>query len=280
MTEEPLEELPELAELEPLEELPKLPEFDPAGGPAVKSALAEEQAPGDAKSAEAGLQKRQLEQAPIILRKAAKIVLIGSLLPWLVGPKAGAASVDWLTLYGAKALALLAGFVFHQAYMATHGGKAWGFLDHLAKAHKMAVPVLAGLIAIASIVPIFMTDGLPDQFAAVGEVATLLLAAATFSHIFGYEHGGKFNPIFPLMFLGPGIAGLLGIFGAVGEFGGDGNKLVLLAGLAGLIVVGVGGMMAIYTMVVAMKQAKAEGDLKRAAALEKRKAARASRRST
>ena len=40
----------------------------------------------------------------------------------------------------------------------------------------------------------------------------------------------------------------------------------------------VGGMMAIYTMVVAMKQAKLEGDMKRTVALEKRKAARASRK--
>ena len=277
MTEEPLEELPELAELEPLEEPSKIPDFKPDGGAAAQAALATESSPPASKAADGGLKKRQLEQAPIILRKAAKIVLIGSLLPWLVGPKAGTVPVDWLTLYGAKALALLAGWVFHQAFMATHGGKAWGFLDHLSKAHKMAVPVLAGFIAIGSFVPIFMTDAL-DQFAAIGEVTTLLLAAATFSHIFGYEHGGKFNPLFPLMFLGPGIAGLLGIFGAVGRFGGDGNKPALLAGLVGLIIVGVGGMMAIYTMVVAMKQAKLEGDMKRTVALEKRKAARAARK--
>ncbi|TDJ68043.1 MAG: hypothetical protein E2O39_13730 [Planctomycetota bacterium] len=277
MTEEPLEELPELAELEPLDEPSKLPEFNPDGGATAQSALAAESSPPAPKAADSGLQKRQLEQAPIILRKAAKIVLIGSLLPWLVGPKAGTVPVDWLTLYGAKALALLAGWVFHQAFMATHGGKAWGFLDHLSKAHKLAVPILAGLIAVGSFVPIFMTDGL-DLFAAIGEVTTLLLAAATFSHIFGYEHGGRFNPIFPLMFLGPGIAGLLGIFGAVGRFGGDGNKPALLAGLVGLIIVGVGGMMAIYTMVVAMKQAKLEGDLKRTVALEQRKAARAARK--
>ena len=53
---------------------------------------------------------------------------------------------------------------------------------------------------------------------------------------------------------------------------------LVVVGLLGNLVVAVGGLMAIYTMYVAMKQAKIEGDLKKAAAREARKAQRASRR--
>lgn len=229
-------------------------------------------------------EKRELEQAPILLRKASLILLIGALFPFF------AALQDDFGAWGAwaiaKVLALAAGWIFHQGYVATHGGKEQQFVGHrsdprrrpdatknfverLADAHPLAPAILSGAIAVGAFVPAFLAGAIG---AIGGEVATLLLASATFSHIFGYEHGGKFNPIFPLMFLGPGIAGVLNVFGAVARFG-DSAGLALL-GLLGSVIVGFGGLMAIYTMYVAMKQAKVEGDRKRQEMREYRKAQR------
>ena len=105
---------------------------------------------------------------------------------------------------------------------------------------------------------------------------TLLLAAATFSHIFGYEHGGKFNPIFPLMFLGPGISGMLNIWGAALLFRTSTGMAII--GLLGSVTVGFGGLLAIYVMYVSMKQAKVQGDLKREALRQHRKQQREAQR--
>ena len=64
------------------------------------------------------------------------------------------------------------------------------------------------------------TTGGNDYWArAILEHATLLLGLATFAHILNYSYGGKFNPVFPLMFLGPAVAGLLNLFGAFGKMG-------------------------------------------------------------
>ena len=56
--------------------------------------------------------KRELEQAPLMLRKAAKILFLGAILPFsvaIVYAGAGPEPVPWAALYGAKALALTGG---------------------------------------------------------------------------------------------------------------------------------------------------------------------------
>ena len=112
-------------------------------------------------------------------------------------------------------------------------------------------------------------------FRAVMEMGTLFLALATLAHVLAYEYGGKFNPIFPLMFLGPAIAGVLQALGAFGLMGK--HPLVPLGILGSLIVAG-GGFMAMYTMFVSMKEAKVQGEIKAAAMREERKRQRAARR--
>ena len=107
------------------------------------------------------------------------------------------------------------------------------------------------------------------------EISTLFLALATFAHVLAYEYGGKFNPVFPLMFLGPAIAGGLNVIGAAREIG---DHPLALVSLIGSLIVAAGGVMAMYTMYVSMKQAKIEGDLKRAAQREARKNERGKRR--
>jgi hypothetical protein len=252
-------------------------------------------------------QKRELEEAPIMLRKASIILLAGTLLPWLVAVKT--AEIPWGPLLAAKALACIAAWIIHQGYLATHGGKAVGFIAQLSgvgngasepavtekgrrekpsggqaavnKLKASLVPLLGWAVVVGAL---FLMNSMwpmvsdPDTLemvkapgfaAAVGEVLTLLLASNTYSHIFGYEHGGRFNPLFPLMSLGPGIAGLLGTLGAFGN-----NPI----GGLGCIIVAAGGILACYVMVVSMKQAKIEGDRKRNEMREARKQARAAQR--
>ena len=106
------------------------------------------------------------------------------------------------------------------------------------------------------------------------EKGFLILAGLTMTHIYDYEHGGQFNPMFPLMFLAPGIAGVLSL---VKVFSVDSIGIGQILGGIGSIAVAAAGWMAAYTMYVALKEAKTHGDAKKAAQLEARKVARKSR---
>ncbi len=59
--------------------------------------------------------------------------------------------------------------------------------------------------------------------------------------------------------------------------GGEGS--LKMVGIVGSLVVAAAGIMAMYTMYVSMRQAKVEGDIKKAAARERKKAERSARRS-
>jgi len=264
---EPLEEHPELEEMEPLEELEAAP------APATPPAAASASKPGT---------KRELEQVPLMLRKASTILLIGAITPFWVALKGvgeEGIAIPYGMLFAAKAIALVAAYIFHEGYAATHGGKHQGPIAKLSRAHHVAVPAVAGVIALLSILfacGVFVdTSGLDPLWAST-ELFTLLLATSTFTHIFAYEHGGKFNPLFPLVFVGPGIAGVMNLFG-VSKAMEEGGLMPLLA-TAGTLAVAVGGIMAMYTMFVALKQAKEQGDRKREAMREHRKATRAADR--
>ena len=262
-------EFEELEPLETLEHMEELHELEPI----VESAAAPAAAAGaDRTSSDASGGKRELEQTPVILRKASMILFAGSMLPWLVALKAEpGAQIAWDKLYTAKAVALVAAWLFHQGFLATHGGPAAGLVKSLAGAHKAIPAALAGVIALASVYLGYGHANL-DSGAAMAEVATMLLAAATFSHIWGYEHGGKFNPIYPIMFLGPALAGLLSVFGVAAQF--KNSPGLAAAGLVGCLTVGAGGCMAIYALYQAMKQAKIEGEEKKRLQREHRKAQR------
>ena len=109
------------------------------------------------------------------------------------------------------------------------------------------------------------------------EVGSMLLGAGTLVHIFAYKKGGRFNPLFPLLFAGPALSGLLIFFQTLGAGSiFEGSKPIKLLG-AGLCLGA--GIFAVYTVGLAMTEAKKEGDAKKAAAAEARKAARAARRS-
>ena len=235
---------------------------------------------------------RDLEEAPLLLRKASKVLIAGAILPWIT-ILATDGHVPWAYWAGAVLLTCLAGWVLVEGAKARVGLPANGAVSGVAKAHPMGTAGLCLLLFIGACVVAWIGKGWVDGngkhiaffveggsdgygFKALLELATLLLGLATFAHILSYEYGGKFNPIFPLMFLGPAVAGSLNLIGAFRTM--SSNSMAAMISLVGSIMVAAGGCMAIYTMYVSMKQAKIEGDLKRAAQREKRKSDRSSSR--
>ncbi|HPF14114.1 MAG: hypothetical protein H6829_03460 [Planctomycetes bacterium] len=242
--------------------------------------------------------KRELETAPLMLRKASYILLAGALLPFFSGLMYAAnakhevgdltQAFDWKTLIIAKALVLLGGWVLYECVQVRAGTKPKSVLAGLAKVHSMAGLGVALLLWIGALVFVFLSPGVYVEttagvtkeyfkFGAVAEVMTLMLALYSIAHIFEYEHGGKFNPMFPLLMIGPGLAGILNLLGSFSAFSNPSKMLGVIA-LAGGIIVAAGGGLAIYTMYMSFKEAKVQGELKKAAMREHRMAERAGKR--
>lgn len=267
----------ELAELEPL----------PDGSRAAPlrrqrkqtSASEDEAASAAAAEALAGLRANSTsDQAPRMLKKAAMVCAFGSIPPWL------ATDAHIGVLLGSKAVVAIAAYLFHVCVLARAGEKVdktfknltdKAFVDVSKRPRNFGESLLQHVPTPLHVIAwVFLVLGLGILFLdpstlgkSLAEVGMLAWAAATFVHIDSYERGGKFNPIFPLMFLGHAVAGVL-------AFGTQIQVEKNLLAMAGSVVVAVGGVMAISTMFIAMKQAKVEGDLKKRAASEARKAAR------
>lgn len=248
----------ELTELEELEELPELPEEAQAaeGAPPRRPRTS-----GGAGAGPGPGQLRELEQAPLHLRKAALVVAVFSLIPWN-----GQGATIGLSL-AAKAVVLAAVYVWWASVALAAGEekKVPGFLAALGKNPK----VLWGLAAVIAIVGLGPWIDGGNAFRGAAEKGMMGWAAATWVHIYSYERGGKFNPLFPLMFFAPAIGGVLA---AIGRF--RASDWLALVGAAG---VAIGGFLAVYTIVEAMKQAKAHGDAKRKEALAARRRGRQGR---
>ena len=239
--------------------------------------------------------ERQPDLAPIHLRKASWIVLLGSLLPWM-GSGAG-----WVTFVAAKLTICLGAWILFQTVR--HGAKEtvpgvisklaairWAKPDSGKRNKPMSeqllgtVPSLGhllGLVALLGGVAVTLFDPAYDKASGsllkgLAEVGMLAWAAGTMVHIFAFTHGGKFNPIFPLMYLGGAIGGLGAI---VRDIAPAAEKLepnyIAAVGAAGVCA---GGFMAMWTMWLAMKEAKEQGERKKAAQIEARKAAREARK--
>ncbi|HJP03239.1 MAG TPA: hypothetical protein QF764_15865, partial [Planctomycetota bacterium] len=221
-------------------------------------------------AAEGQVQKRELDRAPLVLRKAALVLLAGSILPW------GNPIVSWGGSTGEKLLCFLAVWLFYQSHILKVGGQAHGLVKSIGRKGPKNVMILAALVAVVGLIPSLTlgSEGL-TLFRTFTEKAFLLLAGYTFVHIFDYEHGGKFNPMFPLLFCFAAVGGFLSIFTVVPAMGVATLRAMLA--LVGTVAVTAAGCMAAYTMIVAMKEAKAHGEAKRAASLEARKAAREAR---
>jgi hypothetical protein len=215
---------------------------------------------------------RDMEQAPTILRKAALGLMVGCLLPW------GGVTEAWIGNAGEKLLVIGGLFLWHQAHLLRDGAKVSGITASLGKSSFAPLFALAGLLGLLGFLPVLSWSvtfsDLANNSGPFAEKGFLILAGLTWTHIYDYEHGGKFNPMFPLMFLAPAIAGLMALLKV---FSGDIGIGAILGGLGAVPVSGA-GWMAAYTMYVALKEAKAHGEAKRAQQAEARKAARAARR--
>jgi len=265
---------------------------------------------GDSAGDAAGPPKlRELDKAPLHLRKAALITAVGCLLPFL-GSDAGI-----VTLVAAKVLALAGVWLWYKQVLHDFGPKEVGFLGRLASIdlgklvkglakkkvdpseakprRRAAVPppgaavalqhpfptalhVVSFLVMVTACVVLPLLDPREGANAGKGmaEVGMLTWAAFTRVHIDSYERWGKFSPIFPLMFLGMVVAGAAGLVRAFGYGLGSPSGIAALLGGA---LVAAGGTLAAYTIVEALMQAKKEGDVKKQAALEARRAARKAR---
>jgi len=288
---EPLEELEpadDLEELEPLEpEAPKSTGAETGAGAARSSARrprgqgkTKEAPEPDVPLAKPGSESRELEEAPRVLQKAAWVLVVGCLFPWM--------SVDTVVAedggienpmhFAAKAVILVGAFVFHHALKASYGDPKAGFAKNLdikvvpprRRSMGWNVGEFLGLgIMLVGLLPVLEGTGVSlgsIGLAIYGDKGLLILGLVTISHIYAYSKGATFNPLFPILFLGPALAGLLSIPKGLGWW------------TAGSVLASLAGVMAVYTIVVAMKQAKAEGDAKRAAQAAARREARKQRR--
>jgi hypothetical protein len=241
--------------------------------------------------------ERELEQAPKLLRQAAVVLVVGSLLPW-VGHGGGP-----VTFAGAKVLTILAAVVFYASVftrleqpvpfgLAALGKKRWGkpynhktkgFKESLAQAIPTPLHVFAGVLAIVGLLmplgdPVYATSEVVGGGAIKGisEVGLLAMGVLTIVHIFAYSKGGSFNPIYPFLFLGALMMGI-GRLATAASTTEQGAPRLLAYG--GALLTTIAGAWATWTIVVSMIEAKKQGDAKKAAAMEARKAARAARRS-
>ena len=248
--------------------------------------------------------ERKLEAAPLMLGKAAWVLVAGSALPWY------GHGGSWVTWGAAKAVVLLGCFLFYASVVARtedkvpaglgglgkprwgpeFGAKAKSPKDQVLALVPTPLHLLAWIVtAVGFLLPLYDPAGAPvdvgagatepsgfSALKALVEVGSMLLGAGTLVHIFAYKKGGHFNPLFPFLFLGPALAGVLVFVQTV--LGGEifeGRKPIQLLGS---LLSASAGAVAVYTVGVAMAQAKKEGDAKKKAAAEARKAARAARR--
>lgn len=253
----------ELEDLEPLEdELHELAPLEELEGEELEEI---EEAP----QASAAAGPRELERAPLVLRKAALILTISALLPWLVP-----GGWDPMRL-AAKALILLAGWLLYLGVLHSHGekNKVPGVLRSIGDAHPLALDILALVIALVGVAPLLDSGSGDNTFGTIVEKAALAIGIGAWCQVLAYEKGGKFNPVMGLIIPLLGIASVgrvVTVFTDPAAF-----DIFALLGSAGVTVAAV---IAGYTMVLAMKEAKAHGEAKKRAALEHRKAARKAKR--
>jgi hypothetical protein len=259
----------------------------------------EEQAPKtESRKTAAAPAKREMEQAPLMLRKASWILVVGALFPFFSALRYAAAATnkvgdlthafDWKSWALIKVLVIAGGWIAYECSMFRSGDKPKSILAGLAGAHAKAGVGVASLFWIGAIVLLFMGSGVyvevaPGQtkevfqLGMVAEILTLMLGMYAIEHIHGYEHGGNFNPLVPLLMLGPGIAGILNLLSSFAAFNNPHSALGAL-GLIGSVIVAAGGIFAIKIMVDSMKEAKVQGEIKKAAMREARKAEREAKR--
>jgi hypothetical protein len=205
--------------------------------------------------------KRELERAPLIQLKAAQWLMIACFLPWADPSSA------WLPAEIEKLICAIGVFIAVQAHLAHGGEKALGFMKGLVKNGPRNGVLLGFAISLIGLAP------LTTEFASsiLLEKLSLIGAGFTFVHIVGYQHGGGYNPLYAFAFTVPLFGGIPGLFNAIGANAAGPAKLL---GALGAIAAFWFGVQGVRALVIAMIEAKKEGEAKKKAMLEARRAAR------
>lgn len=247
------EEKNELEELDELEELEELEEAAPATGAEDRPRSAAPAGP------------RELEKAPLMLRKAALVLVVASLFPWV-----STSGWDLNTLI-AKVVVLLGGYLAFNSVKLGAGEDVPGVFRAISGGQAKVLNIIGLVLMLAGVVVPFVDPGAVEPLRRAMELIFLAIGLIVVCQITTYEKGGKFNPTLGLFIPFAALAGL--------------GRLVTLAGsfdvwalIGGLLATGA-GIVGGYTLFLAMKEAKEHGQAKRRAQMEARQAARkASRR--
>ena len=253
-------------------------------------------------AAAAGSNQRELETAPLLLQKASQLLIVGALFPFYTGVQYASQAIsqvgngyrgavtqnfDWKTWALAKVLILLGGWIAIECAK-VRSGKDKSPLAGLAKAHELAGSLVALVLFLVAGGLVFQSSGVLVEIqnhsakevfklGAIAEIGVLALGMYTLAHIISYIGGGKFNPIFPLMFLGPAVAGLLNLVAGISVFSNPHTGIGAL-GLIGSLIVGAAGCYAMFIMWKSIQEAQEHGKRRqeeiRAARKAEREAAR------
>jgi hypothetical protein len=236
------------------EELPDLPEeSEPAAASASRPASG------------APKPKREMEQAPLELRKAGLVLFVSALLPWLA-----LGGFDLNVIWGKLTVLVGAAFLYY-GVLARHGDPAPGLFRSLSASNaKLPGWIGMGLMAVGLVSTVVLVGVNKGGLSAAVEVAAVAVGATLWVQILDYEKGERFNPVMGLIL--PLLA--LAAAGRLAFIAREFDVLALLGSLGVLAA----GVMAGKTMVKAMKEAKAHGEAKKRAAMEQRKLERAAKK--
>ena len=240
------EETNELEELDDLEELAPEAEAAPAAAPA---------APG---------QPRELEKAPLMLRKAALVLVVASLFPWLT-------KTSWETnTLLAKVVVLLGGYLSFLSVKLGADEDVPGVFRAISGGNAKVLNIIGLIVMLVGVAPV-VDAGASEPLRRVMERVFLAVGLIVVCQITTYEKGGKFNPTLGLFIPFAALAGVGRLITLAAEFD-------IWAALGGLLATGA-GIVGGYTLFLAMKEAKEHGQAKRRAQMEARQAARRRERS-
>jgi len=214
--------------------------------------------------------KRELEKAPLIQLKAAQFLMIVCFLPW-ADP-----SVEWVKFELEKIICALGVLFGVQAQLAFGGEKAMGFMKGMVKGGPRNGVMMGMVVSLVGLLPLANMIGLTPADAEFNtsvllEKLTLVGAGFTYVHIVGYRLGGGFNPLYSFAFTLPVFGGIPALMNGLAS---DAQAFAKLLGVLGSAAAFWFGVQGVRALVIAMKEAKKEGEAKKKAAIEARRAAR------
>ena len=231
-----------------------------AGDAAKAPAAAEPNASEPAGRKAKGPAKRELERAPLMQLKAAQYLFLACLLPW------GDPTGDFAMGLGEKLICALGCWVAIQSQLGY--GTGTGFMKGLAKGGAGKGVVLGLLLSCVGLAPLLTED---FSGGLLLEKLSLIGAGFTWAHIVGYQYGGRFNPLYAFTFSVPIFGAIPSLFVAIAA---DANGFLKLLAIVGCLVAIATSFQGIRALVLAMMEAKKEGEAKKKAAIEARRLAR------